>query len=64
MMYRLGQVLSWLMFGIAALLLLVGAYVIFFEESGRDSDMIFLYCVFCALVWGLGRAIRYVLSGY
>jgi hypothetical protein len=63
--YRLGSVLYW------ACLALIAAWVFFFisvtfwggEEWGSPYDTIFAFVLPILVLYGIGRAFRYVLSG-
>jgi hypothetical protein len=65
MVYRLGWVLYW------ACLALIGAWVLFFvnvtfwggEKWGSAYDTILMFVLPIIILYGLGRAFRYVLSG-
>ena len=56
---RLGQVLYWLGSIMAGLIALVGVLVLF----GEKPAMSLLFFIPAAIVWGIGRAILYVLAG-
>jgi hypothetical protein len=63
--YRLGQVLYWICFA------LIGAWVLFFlnvtlwggEKWGSPYDTILAFILPVAILYGIGRAFRYLLSG-
>ncbi len=59
MVARLGQALYWVGSIMAGLLALAGVFVLF----GTKPVMCLLFFFPAAIVWGIGRAIRYVLAG-
>ncbi len=56
---RLGQVLYWVGSIMAGLLALAGVFVLF----GSKPLMSLLFLIPAAIVWGIGRAMLYVLAG-
>lgn len=63
MLYRLGQVLCWAFSGFAALSLLFAA-VAWFGNANDKGGWVVVLGVAAALLYGIGRACRFVLSGF
>ena len=58
---RLGNVIYWLCSGISFLVALVAAFVIW--NPGLEAPFwVPIYVVTALVIWGVGRAARYVLS--
>ncbi len=60
---RLGWALYWIACGLAVLIALGGTGFLFFGTEPILRAIGAIIVVVAALVWGLGRLIRYVLAG-
>ncbi|WP_416897159.1 MAG: hypothetical protein ACMVY4_16930 [Minwuia sp.] len=62
---RLGRVIYWLTSGLAAIGLVLAAVLAVLGTGGNDAWFFaIVLAIAAAVVWGIGRAVRYVLSGY
>lgn len=63
MLFRLGQVIYWAGCIMAALSIGTLAYGIINWGIPGETELV-IFIGFAAFVWGIGRAVRYVLAGY
>jgi hypothetical protein len=59
---RLGRVLYWAAFGLAAIVAAVGIYVLRFAAVSGDTNAGFAFLIIAVVVWLIGRALQYVLA--
>jgi predicted membrane protein len=65
MLVRLGHALYWLCCLLAAIIVVFGIVAWFdrFSATPNGLAVMLVFAAAAAIVWGLGRACRYVLSG-
>ena len=63
MIRRLANVIYWTASSIAAVVFLFGAFVASREEVYSPALVLLIFAIVAALVWLVGRGVRYVLAG-
>ncbi len=63
MLHRLGQAISWISV-IVAVFLFGFAGIVLFTQTPGDFEFFWFLVFFGVMSFGVGRAVRYALSGY